>query len=272
MKLLVTDIDETLSVGETVSDEVRSACSRLREAGWDIMIATGRTFGTAKNHMQAAGATQPAILYDGSRTMSVDGREIRSSLFDAPLAEKILRYLWDLPVEVQITGDEIIRCRESDRETTRFYREAGVPVYHISEPAAEGPVYRIGLWLKPEETAPLEEHLQAAFDDVEVTAGGAAFLDILPAGVSKGSALERFVAALPERPEIIVAAGDHRNDLTMLRYADVAAVPRNAGSDILSVADVIIPPATEHGISTLADHLLSSDFDRNASVPVRLFR
>ena len=76
MKLFVTDIDETLSVGETVSEEVRDACARLRNNDWDIMIATGRTFGTAKYHMRAAYASQPAILYDGGRIMTLLGEEI----------------------------------------------------------------------------------------------------------------------------------------------------------------------------------------------------
>ncbi|MDR3230202.1 MAG: Cof-type HAD-IIB family hydrolase [Synergistaceae bacterium] len=265
MKLFVTDIDDTLSVGETVSVEVRRACARLRDAGWDIMIATGRTFGTSKNHMRAVGATQPAILYDGARTMTLDGREIRSSSFDPALAAEVLRSLWEAPVEIQIAGDEVVYCRESDGETVRFYREAGVPVHYVTEtfifqPFTIGPVYRIGLWVRPEDLSGLEARLRASFDGVEALAGGARFLDVLPEGVSKGSALDRFLADLPVRPEVIVAAGDHRNDLAMLLLADVAAVPRNAAESLLPLADIVIPSAAEHGVEALVDHLLSPAF------------
>ena len=272
MILFVTDIDETLSVGESVSGEVCAACARLREAGWDIMIATGRTFGTAKSHMKAAGATQPAILYDGCRTMSAEGEEIRSSLLDPGLASEILKYLWSLPLEIQITGDEIIHCRESDRETARFYRDAGVPVHYVAEPFTEGPVYRIGLWVPPGELPAVEARLKEAFDGVEVTAGGAEFLGIVPRGVSKGAALERFIEGLPERPEVVLAAGDHKNDLAMLRYADIAAVPRSASGDLFSVADVVMPSASENGVSALVDYMLSPDFGRKTDGPLLLFR
>ena len=41
MKLFITDIDDTLSIGEAVADEVRETCSRLRSAGWEIMVVMG---------------------------------------------------------------------------------------------------------------------------------------------------------------------------------------------------------------------------------------
>jgi Cof subfamily protein (haloacid dehalogenase superfamily) len=261
MKLFVTDIDDTLSVGETVSREVQDACARLKDHGWEIMIATGRTFGTAKVHMKAAGVTQPSILYDGARLMTPEGKEVRSSLFDLSIAEELLDFLWTFPAEIQVAGDETVRCRENDLETVRFYREAGVPVDFIASPSVSGPIYRIGLWLEPENLQIVEAMVRAAFGSrTEVTSGGAKFLDILPKGVSKGSALADFVATLPRRPEAIVAAGDHENDLTMLGYADVAAAPSNASEGVLSLVHVVMPQAAEHGIRALADYLLSPGF------------
>jgi Cof subfamily protein (haloacid dehalogenase superfamily) len=261
MKLFVTDIDETLSVGETVSQEVQDACARLKDSGWKIMIATGRTFGTAKTHMKAASATQPAILYDGARVMSMEGKEIHSFLFDPLLAAKLLEFLWTLPAEIQIAGDEVIHCREKDVETELFYRKADMPVSCISEPFIPGPVYRIGLWLRPENFSFVESQVEAAFGDhAEVLPGGAEFLDILPKGVSKGSALEFYISSLPRRPAMIVAAGDHKNDLTMLRRADVAAIPVNAAEALLPLADIVMPKAADNGISALVRYLLSPNF------------
>lgn len=262
MKLLVTDIDDTLSVGEVVSDEVRAACGRLRQSGWEMMIATGRTLGTAKNHIDAVQTLHPAILYDGSRLMTRDGSEIIASKLKSDLAAAILNAIWDLPLEIQITGDEEIYCRQKDVETSRFYKNAGVPVHFISEPVIYGPVYRIGLWLKPEISGEITEKLKKLFPkDIEVTRGGCEFMDILPQGVSKGTTLEKFISTLPSQPEVIVAAGDHMNDFEMLNYANIAAVPRNAASPLLEIADIIMPIALEHGMAHLIDYLLSDKFD-----------
>jgi len=265
-KLFVTDIDDTLSAGETVPEEVKQACLRLKNSGWDIMIATGRSFGTAKNHIRAASATQPAILCDGSRLMSLNGKEIRSSLLNISNVDKLLDAIWNMPMEIQITGDEIIYCREGDEETARFYSQAGVPVHYIETPRATAPVYRVGLWLKPEKLPAVESEIKKLFGDIfEITSGGVSFLDVLPKGVSKGSTLSQFVSGLPKRPEVIVAAGDHNNDLTMLRYADFAAAPRNASPSVLSVADFIMPRADERGICSLIDHILSPEFGGSRS-------
>jgi Cof subfamily protein (haloacid dehalogenase superfamily) len=261
MRLLVTDIDETLSVGETVSAEVRSACARLRMGGWDIMIATGRIFGAARKHLEAASVSQPSIFYDGCRLMSPDGAELHATLLSPSLAKEILDFLWPLPLEIQITGDEVVYCRESDGETIRFYRQTEVPVHYVSAPFAEEPIYRIGLWLAPEKLPAVVDRLRDAFGGhAEISAGGTEFVDILPKGVSKGATLEGFIATLPERPEVIVAAGDNENDRTMLRFADVAVVPRNAAPALLPLAGVVMPTALEHGLSALAEHLLSPEF------------
>jgi Cof subfamily protein (haloacid dehalogenase superfamily) len=271
MKLFVTDIDDTLSVGEIVSREVRDACARLRERGWEIMIATGRIFGASKAHVEAVGATQPSIFYDGARLMTPEGKDLRS--LPLSISEDLLDFLWTLPVEIQIVGDEVVRCRESDLATIRFYRKSGVPVDFIVAPSAKGampkgamlpgPIYRVGLWMKAENLPAVEEKVRdACVKDacVEVVSSGPNFLDILPKGVSKGAALKEFVANLPQRPEVIVAAGDHKNDLTMLNYADVAVAPRNASEDALSLAHIVMPAAAESGVSALAEYLLSSDF------------
>jgi len=271
MKLFVTDIDDTLSVGEIVSEEVKQSCLRLVNSGWDVMVATGRSFGTAKNHIRAASATQPAILCDGSRFMSLDGREIHSSLLNISDVDKLLGAIWDMPLEIQITGDEVIYCRESDQETARFYSQAGVPVRFIKnikniETLSAAPVYRVGLWMNPEKLLTAENDIRKLFGDIfEITTGGACFLDILPKGVSKGSTLSRFISGLPERPEIIVAAGDHNNDLTMLKLADFAAAPRNATPRVLAEADFIMPRADEHGICSLISHILSPEFGGRCS-------
>ena len=100
---------------------------------------------------------------------------------------------------------------------------------------------------------------------------GSGFLDVLPLGVSKGTALRAWLSMLPERPEIIVAAGDHHNDLEMLAAADLAVVPEDGAEDVLRAADIIMPSPDRHGFAALAALLLREDLPgSNTTRPVVL--
>ena len=260
MKLFITDIDDTLSIGEAVADEVREACSRLRSSGWEIMVATGRTYGTARGHMEAIGVTRPSILYNGGRIVDPVGRPLYSRLMEENLANRILEYVWTLPLELQVSGDERISCRETDTQTRSFFANLG-PIRLVTEPVVTEPVFRICLWMESRLMPEVEKDLRERFGrEAEICPGGPQFMDIQPLGVSKGSALDRLLAELPTRPEVIVAAGDHCNDRELLRRADVAASPSNAHEALLREADLIIPPVSEHGIRALIDHILSPAF------------
>ena len=260
MKLFITDIDDTLSVGEVVADEVQKACARLRNAGWDLMVATGRTYNTARRHMEAIGVTCPSILYNGGRIVAPGGRPLHTHLMEGDLANRILEYVWTLPLELQVSGDENIGCRETDAETRRFFAGVG-PIRLLTEPVATEPVFRICLWMEARLMPEVEWDLRRRFGgEAEICPGGPQFMDIQPLGVSKGSALDRLLAGLPDFPEVIVAAGDHCNDRELLRRADFAASPSNAHESLLREADLVIPPAAEHGLRTLIDRILAPDF------------
>ena len=44
----------------------------------------------------------------------------------------------------------------------------------------------------------------------------------------------------------ILAIGDYNNDLEMVRYADIGAVPANAIDVVKSAADIVLPADNNH--------------------------
>lgn len=266
MKLFVTDIDDTLTVGEVVPESVREAFARLRGAGWDVMVATGRGWRSARGHMEAVGVTRPSILDNGCRIVSPEGRTLHATLMDDELAARVLRYAWGLPAELQVMGENGVLCRAGDPDTVAFYARFG-PVRLLDGPAPPERILRVGLWVRPELLGGLERDLRARFgDEAEVSAGGRQYIDVQSPGVSKGSALDRALEHWPARPDLIVAAGDHRNDLELLRRADVAAAPVNACEDVLREADLLYPPAGQGGMKELIDLLLAGTLKNREGV------
>ncbi|MFA7621826.1 MAG: HAD family hydrolase [Aminobacteriaceae bacterium] len=262
MKLLVTDIDETLSRGNDIPPAVISACASLYENGWSIMVATGRMLASSMHHIRKTGTTLPAIVYNGARVMDHSSRKaVFETCMDPELAHEVLRAGWDCPVELQIVGDERALCRENDHITGSYLTGSGISVNTSCEaPFIPDEVFRVLFYGDMEYILPLEQMMKDRFADrAEIVQAGEGYLDVLPLGVSKGAALRRWLDTLTGPPEIVVAVGDHHNDMEMLREADLAAAPCDATIEVLSIADIVMPSADESGFAHLAEWLLEVD-------------
>lgn len=64
---------------------------------------------------------------------------------------------------------------------------------------------------------------------------------------TKGNILKEFIQRMGILGPII-AAGDDYNDYSMLKIADVKVVMATAPADLIAIADVVAPPASEKGI------------------------
>lgn len=259
LKLLVTDIDETLSRGEMVTPEVAAACECLRKDGWSLMVATGRILATAISHIRGMGTSLPTIVYDGGRVMDpVTGKVLYEVLMEPSMALEIIRAGWEHPVELQIIGDERAFCRYSDVMTRDFFAASGVPVDNsLEKPSVPSEVFRVIFHGLPCCIRTLQHDLRRQFAGrAEIVQAGEGFLDILPPGVSKGAALSAYLKTLSEAPDVVVAAGDHYNDLELLAAAHLSVAPEDAVEDVLKMARVIMPSADKHGFAALADWLL----------------
>ncbi len=257
-RLFVVDIDGTVAHDDYISDETAVAFQNLKRDGWRVMVATGRVLASAMPHIKRIGADSPVIVYDGARVMDpFSETSIFETLIAADTVTRLLEAIWDFPMRVQVYGDEQVRCRPDDEQTAEFFRSIDVAVDpDLTEPVATIPAYRIILHGQPDKA---EEMHHAARDRAagiaEVTLAGPGFIDILPCGISKGSALMRYIETLPEseRPLIVAAAGDHMNDMEMLRAADIALAPSDGAPSLLKLADAVFPPAAEGGFSKVPE-------------------
>ena len=66
--------------------------------------------------------------------------------------------------------------------------------------------------------------------------------------ICKGQALQDLSRLFPEGLGKVVAAGDDLNDITMLAAADIKVVMATAPPEMLQLADIVAPPASEEGI------------------------
>jgi hypothetical protein len=81
------------------------------------------------------------------------------------------------------------------------------------------------------------------------------FLEILPLGADKGSALGRLAARLGIPMEAVMAIGDAMNDYSMIKAVGWGCAPANALDEIKSIARVVSSRTNEE--DAVADLILS---------------
>lgn len=222
--LIALDIDGTIldSDGE-IPDLTMRQVDRLRRAGHEVMLATGRGPADTLPIRERLGI-EPRFLVtaNGANTLERDGS-----------AEGGYRSLW---VETFDPTDTLLRLRGVLADAA-YAVEGADGVFRYSGRFPEVAFEAQGLEVTFDEllhadvtrlvvVAPdqtLEEFLKqvegAGLHSVSYSVGWTAWLDIAPDGVNKGTALERVRRELGIAPERVLVAGDGRNDIEMLEWA-----------------------------------------------------
>ena len=93
---------------------------------------------------------------------------------------------------------------------------------------------------EPDRLKTLQSALSEQFGDEVISYfSSSQYLDILPAGVSKGGALKTLADHLGIPIEDTLAAGDEENDISMVQTAGIGIAMKNGTERIRAVADVI---------------------------------
>ena len=264
-RMVALDIDGTLftnvpSTGE-VEEEIRpvviEAVRRAYDAGAHIVLATGRsTFGITHVWdmlgLPPDGSAQVlAVASNGSVTLRYPPVEVRSTTtFDA--REIVGMLLEEVPnaavaVEEVGVGYRINRPFPEGEITGRMVLQT------VDELVAE-PVTRVIIrdpHSSEEEFLALAEKL--GLQGTNYFIGWTAWLDIAPEGISKASALSEVAAELGVAQADVLAIGDGRNDVEMLRWAGRGVAMGQAPLEVQESADFVTETVRNDGVARELD-------------------
>ena len=260
--LLITDLDGTLlPAKKEVTPGCLRAIARFRQAGGKFTIATGRTLQAASRYLQAIQADMPAILFNGAGIY--DPRE-EKMLYTVELPEaavSVTRQVLDAFPDVSA---EILRSDGTYVSRMTAYEREHLEICQVTPILAEPEQIPKGDWLNvlfaiaPERMPDLIAYFQKQhWTCGDFVQSEARFYEMLPSGVTKGSALQEYRKRCGMEDWTIVAAGDFDNDLEMLRQADFSACPSNAQSCVKAVSDLVLSNSCEtDAIAELIDYLM----------------
>ncbi len=257
-KLIALDIDGTvLHEDGTLPSAVVEQVHRLRDAGHEVMLATGRSVAMTLPVLDRLDIT-PAYV------VASNGAILLKRDPDAPTGYRRHHVeTFDPTAVLTSIRPHLTHANYAVEDETGVYRYTGwfpdgalgavsheVPFEQLCrEPATRVVVISPG--------HAMEEFLAAVelmgLHQVSYNVGWTAWLDIAPDGVNKSTALERVRDALGIAGEHVVTVGDGRNDIEMLGWA-VAHGGRGiamgqAPPEVIAVASEVTGRDTDDGLA-----------------------
>lgn len=260
-RLIALDLDgTTIHHDGTMSPAVRQAVGEVAEAGFHVVIATGRAILAAMPLIEELGLEHGlAVCSNGAVTLELDPdhpngyRILETVTFDPAPALEMLRGSWpDAVVAVEELGVGFkVSAPFPDGELEGLVRV--VPWADLSDSPATRVTFRSPTGTAEDFLALVE---RIGLHEVSYAVGFTAWLDINPEGVSKASALELIRSRLGVDPMNTVAVGDQRNDIEMLQWAQRGVAMGNAPDEVKAVADEVTLDVDEDGLVPVLRSLL----------------
>ena len=248
-ELVALDVDGTIVDWENqMTSTVREAVRAVAASGVHVVLSTGRSVPGVMDAADKLGFDDGvAVASNGAVTMSYRPVEVLSTItFDARETVKLL--LEHVP-DAAVAVEEIGRGYRINKPFPEGEISGEMVLQSVDELVAE-PVTRV-IIRSPDQSA--EEFIELAerlgLHGTNYFVGYTAWLDLAPSGVTKASGLESIAVRLGVERSKVLAIGDGRNDLEMLRWAGRGVAMGAAPVEVQDAADDVTETVENDGVA-----------------------
>ncbi|MEV0666374.1 Cof-type HAD-IIB family hydrolase [Actinomadura luteofluorescens] len=260
---IVTDLDGTL-VGRDLKivEPSLAALRRFAASGGTVVIATGRSEEAALPYYRTLGLTTPAILYNGARVVDLGtGAVLHRRRLDVAAWAKLTPLFAEPPSGVWPVAFAKGRAHAtgSSPALREYARRDGIDLKRVASwgDLPFDDIVKIMLICdRPELMDPVEEAVSAVVSGVTLVRSESTYLEVLPAGATKGTALRELAAARGVALSAVAAIGDNPNDLDMIQAAGLGAAVGDGAEAVRAAADVVVGPCAEGAVADLVARVL----------------
>lgn len=261
-RVVATDLDGTLLRSDlTVSRRSRQALTSVAALGARHIAVTGRQIADCRELLADFGYRGLAICGQGTQLFDLEtDRLIWSATLDTATAQDLVARV---RAEVDGVGVGVASAGPQGRTKVErgFYRTS-TPYCEVVEPDQlwTGQIEKVYLRHRDISATVLAERVvHICGDAAGVTHSHTTVLEILPSGVTKGTALGRAADLLGFTPSDTIAFGDMPNDIPMLTWAGRGVAMGNADHRVKAVADEVAPGNDDDGVAVVLERVFAPD-------------
>lgn len=256
VRLIVADLDGTLlTSNHGVSPFTETAVRAAQARGVLFTVATGKTFSSTVALIEQFGISIPLICGNGTQIFAPDG----SLVYEAPIpldyaleAIHMAEARGFTPVIYAASG-LLAKVRDANVAELLEHHEPLPDLVDDWESALREryrPFKMVLMHQDHDRVSRLSDDLRRVFDGRAqiVRSGLASVVEVMPAGVTKGTALVHLVEHLGLEVRDALCLGDNCNDLDMIRRAGIGVAMRHAPEDVRAAADYVTGSNDEDGV------------------------
>jgi Cof subfamily protein (haloacid dehalogenase superfamily) len=256
IRLIVADLDGTLlDSAHVVSPMTEQAVRQAIAQGVLFTVATGKTFPSTPAIIHQFDIRIPVICGNGTAIYAPDGTILSENPIPLACAVEAVEMAQEnsfVPV-VYMDGGLLASVRDANVDELIAHHEPVpefVPDVVVAMQNGAKPHKLILMHQDPARVEQFQYRLEAAFEGRAqvIRSGLASVVEVLPLGVTKGTALLYLLDYLEISPQETIAFGDNCNDLDMIQRAGIGVAMGHAPVDVREGADYVTGTNDEDGV------------------------
>lgn len=251
-RLVACDLDGTLIRDDlTMSVRVRRALTEVMERDIYLILASGRSYRSLESWVRELRITSPVITYQGAAVVDpATGQWLYHCSFAPEIGRRVVDFGRAHGLELILFVDDEIyveRKIHGDDFYDKWFGNPNHVVDDLSQILNREPTKFIIIGASEELDAIRPEVEERFAGELQIMRSHRLFLEGLPLGVTKATALswlsERLDVARPET----MAIGDSDNDEAMIEWAGLGVAMGNAFPTVKAVAQYVAPSVEDDG-------------------------
>ena len=258
-KFIISDLDGTLlPSGHTIPQKNLDAIKYFTENGGNFAVATGRSIPSAERYIKQMNIKLPVIVYNGTGIYDYNKNEFLWNASVSPLAYDIVNTVLteypEIGVEV-FNGTQIYVLNE----TPLIYKHLNDEKIGFIPATLENvpkPWFKV-LFIGERDRIDIvkERLMNLKQEEVYFVFSSFTFFEMLPFGLSKGTALVKLSELFGLDISKAYAIGDYYNDLDMIKTAGFGFAVDNAPDEIKAAAYHVVGHCDDGAIADLIQYI-----------------